>query len=182
METDLHSLPLNTKLTEHFTLGEMVASQTAARNDLDNYPDYERFGNGVEFARVLLEPLREVFGPVYSSSWNRSPIVNKKIGGSKTSAHMHCVAMDHTTQASLYAEMDWWIGGDLPYDQVIYEFGRWIHVGWKTPDHPVPRRQALMAFLEETDEIDPKTGKKKKKTKYYPYNPSLIDESGTELK
>lgn len=168
--TDLHKLLLSTRLTKHFTLGEMVASQTATRLDIDNFPAYEQFRQGVEFAQVLLEPLRLAFGPVYSSSWNRVPALNNAIGGSKTSAHMYGVAMDHRTRHTVFNEMNWWIRGNLPYDQVIFEFGRWIHVGWKTPTHPTPRRQALMAFRVNG------------KTIYYPYNPRLINTNGTGLR
>lgn len=165
-ETDFHTLPLKTRLTKHFTYGEMIASQTAARHDIDNTPDFQTFKAGVEFAQTLLEPLRAEFGPVYPSSWLRVLALNAILPGtSKTSAHMYAVALDHTTQASLYDEMAWWINSDLPFDQVIYEYGRWIHIGGPKPGHE-PRRQALMKFAG---------------TPYLTYDPNQIDATGTKL-
>ena len=36
------------------------------------------------------------------------------------------------------------VDSKIPYDQVIFEFGRWIHVSWS----PNPRRQALVAYMK----------------------------------
>ncbi len=183
LETDLHELPLRTRLTEHFTFGEMIVSQAAARNGFDNVPPYVIFKAGVEFARELLEPLRDRFGPVYSTSWFRSHEVNTKIGGSESSAHMLACAMDHTTQVPLQDEMAWWIDGDLPFDQVIYEYGGWIHVGGAKPGYG-PRREALMTFRIPVvpEVIDPETGKPKTKTEYFLYDANRINARGDGVK
>lgn len=166
-----------TQLSAHFSLEEMTVSQEAVRQGIDNTPTPEHRVNLVELCTDLLEPLRGWAGPVYVSSGYRSPAVNKAIGGSETSAHMFGWACDHRTQKSLFDEMEWWAKSGLPFDQVIYEFGRWIHVGRRKPGLALAetRHQLLMAFKEPDA-----TGKLV--TKYYPYDRGQIDASGTKRK
>lgn len=164
------------QLSKNFSLEEMTLSQEAVRLGIDNLPTPEHRANLVALCEQLLEPLRAWAGPVYVSSGYRSPKLNTEIGGSKTSVHVFGLACDHRTQKSLYDEMEWWSKSGLPFDQVIYEFGRWIHVGFARPGTN-PRHEMLMAFKV----TDPKDSKKMV-TKYYPYDRSLIDVSGTKLK
>ena len=78
-----------------------------------------------------LQPLREaVKRPIFVSSGYRSPDLNSLIGGSKTSAHMQGNAADFRVSGmtpfdtcNLIVEMG------LPFDQVIQEFGKWVHLG-----------------------------------------------------
>lgn len=131
------------QLTPHFTLSEFTDSQTAARMGIDNTPTPEIRANLLRLAQVM-EIAREKLGkPILISSGYRSPALNAAVGGSANSAHMQGLACDftcpgfgtpHEIATKLHGEPD------LPYDQIIYEFASWVHLGLSTSE---PRRMAL---------------------------------------
>lgn len=123
------------QLSKHFTLAEMIQSQTAVRNGLDNTPTPAVVLALEALCDNLLEPVREHFGrPVLVSSGYRSPAVNRKAGGSPTSQHRLGEAADFTVQGVSNLVVARWIRDSLKYDQLIYEFGEagWIHASWST--------------------------------------------------
>lgn len=134
------------RLTDHFTLAEFLRSDTAERLCIDNTPDGASLANLQTHTAPGLEQARLLLGhPIYISSGYRSPTLNKRIGGSKTSAHCRGMAVDFTcpgygsprevaTRLAL---------SDIDFDQLIYE-GRWIHMGFAY----TPRRQLLTAHFK----------------------------------
>ena len=125
---------LNDKLTPHFTLGEMLVSQTASRRGLDNTPGPAVIAALRLLCGQLLEPIRAHFGsPVVVTSGYRSPAVNKACGGSPTSQHVLGEAADFTVPGVSNLALAQWMRDKLDYDQLIYEFGEsgWIHVSWR---------------------------------------------------
>lgn len=134
------------QLTPHFTLEEMTLSQTAAREGIDNKPSPDIVKN-LRVTCELLERVRTLLGnvPILVSSGYRSPALNKAVGGSKNSAHMSGFAVDFTAPAfgtplRIARAVS---GSDLMYDQLIHEFGVWVHLGLSAG---APRRQDLSAF------------------------------------
>ncbi len=134
-----------TKLTEHFTLDEFTASQTAARMGIPNVPAGDELANVQRTAEVM-ERVRTLLGnrPILISSGYRCPEVNRAVGGSSTSAHMSGLAVDFTCPGfgspreicnALSPHM-----ADLGLDQLIYEFDSWVHLGLSTG---APRMMAL---------------------------------------
>jgi hypothetical protein len=119
------------KLSANFTLEEFLISQTAERHGIDMTPPPEVVGNLRRLCEGCLQPLRAATNrPIFISSGFRSPELNSLIGGSQTSAHMRGDAADFRVSGmtpfdtcKLIVEMG------LPYDQVIHEFGRWVHLG-----------------------------------------------------
>jgi zinc D-Ala-D-Ala carboxypeptidase len=72
-------------ITPNFTLEEMIVSQVAAREGLDNTPSQQVISN-LHLLCEALERVRALFGlPVIISSGYRSPALNKRIGGSPRS-------------------------------------------------------------------------------------------------
>ena len=63
-------------LTEHFSYNEMTRSAWAERNGVDNTPDSLQLLAIENLCRVLLEPLRQQFGPILINSACRSEAVN----------------------------------------------------------------------------------------------------------
>jgi hypothetical protein len=119
-------------LTPHFTLDEMVFSQTAARMGIDNTPTAQIVHNLRRVCQAL-ETVREEMGelPVIVSSGYRSPALNRAVGGSASSRHMIGLAVDFTVPRygpTLRVARAIATCG-LQYDQVIHEFGRWVHLG-----------------------------------------------------
>ena len=140
------------RLSHHFTLAELTA--TAVRG-LDNTPSIGDAENLRYLCTEVLEPTRAVFGPMYTTSGYRSPAVNERLGGSSTSMHRFGCAWDGVP---LRAGIRWTsvinflMDGGLPVDQVIYEFGRWLHIGTK-PNGINCRHQALMIFTPGKYEV-----------------------------
>lgn len=116
------------KLSEHFTLEEMTASDYATRHGLDNSPDQYVLENLIRLANHL-EDVRMVLGsPIYISSGYRSALVNKGVGGSKNSDHIKGLAADFVchgfgTPKAICQEL---ILAGIQFKQLIHE-GRWVH-------------------------------------------------------
>ena len=132
------------RLSAHFSLAEMTHSATAARRGLGNIPaglDLER----LTVTAGRMEEVRRLLGdrPVTVLSGYRSPQVNKAVGGSTTSAHMTGHAVDFICPSfGTPAEVAAHLARHLTdYDQIIEEFGEWVHVGFG----PGKRGQQLTA-------------------------------------
>lgn len=128
-------------LSEHFTLDELTRSEVAARKALDNTPDAETISNLAELA-LALEKVRELLGhSIHINSGYRSAKVNAAVGSKETSAHRKGWAADFvcpqfgTPQEVCRAILN----STIDYDQVIYEFGSWVHFSVD----PQMRRMAL---------------------------------------
>lgn len=120
------------KLSPHFTLEEMTRSQTAARRDIANEPDDAAVAALKTLCVEVLEPIRVHFDrPVSVTSGYRSPELNRAIGGSRTSQHSQGEAADIVVPGVAVIDLAQWIHRNLNYDQLIYEFGRWVHVSYR---------------------------------------------------
>jgi len=145
-------MPAPALYSPHFSRRELIFSETAARQGIDNTPTPEVERNLITLCNTLLEPLRAEFGAIAVSSGFRCAALNAAVRGSQTSAHMTGCAADvkPVDPAIKLTDMTRWIErSTLPFDQVIYEFGSWVHVGIATPA-AAPRRRALMIFAPET--------------------------------
>ena len=133
------------KLTENFSLEEMLASEIAARKGLDNTTNATEIANLVRTAG-LLEQVRKVVGkPIIINSGFRSKAVNDAVGSKDTSQHRIGCAADIRVPGMTPREVvDAIVKSDIPYDQVIREFDSWTHIS--VPDMPSrpPRKQALI--------------------------------------
>ena len=119
-------------LSPHFTLGEMTVSQTAARRGIANDPPAGAISNLRTLCAEVLEPVRAHFArPVIVSSGYRSPALNRAIGGSPSSQHCLGEAADITVPGVGVLDLAQWLHRNLDYDQLIYEYGRWVHVSYR---------------------------------------------------
>ena len=133
------------KLTDHFSLEEMTFSESAVRHGLDNKPDSASRQNLLELSENLLEPIRELAGgPIAVTSGFRSLTLNSIIGGSPKSQHKTGEAADINcpllNPQALFQRIR---ESGLPFDQLIDEFGAWVHVSFRKPGRN--RRQVLSA-------------------------------------
>ncbi|WP_110971290.1 D-Ala-D-Ala carboxypeptidase family metallohydrolase [Pseudomonas huaxiensis] len=117
-------------LTPHFTLAEMTASQVANREGIDNEPDSLVIANLVDLCRSL-EVVRSLVGmPIMVSSGYRSEVLNRRIGGSSTSAHVKGLAADIIAVSLSPRDLaQRIIDSGLSFDQLILEFDGWVHLG-----------------------------------------------------
>lgn len=136
-------------LSPHFTRREMTGSETATRLEIDNTPPPTAEHNLARLCNDYLEPIRAWAGPLRISSGYRCPELNRAIGGSVTSAHMDGRAADFeplSPELSLRRVVFWLVNeSGLDFDQVIYEFGAWVHIGIAQLGQK-PRREALIIF------------------------------------
>jgi zinc D-Ala-D-Ala carboxypeptidase len=130
------------KLTEHFTLEELIQSDTAERRGIFNEPDVDVVEQLQVTARRL-EEVRELLGaPILIKSGYRSPALNAAVGGSRKSQHCRGEAVDFIAPGygSPKAICQAIEASDIPFDQLIEE-GSWVHVSFRGN----PRRQVLTA-------------------------------------
>ena len=145
------------QLTTHISLTEATKSNTAERLGIDNFPNSYILSKMQETATQLFEPLRIFVGePIYISSFYRSPELNKVIGGSSRSQHCKGEAIDiDDVYSNRYTNADYfnYIKENLPFDQLIWEFGdddspSWVHMSY-TEDLKERRGRILRAIKEK---------------------------------
>ncbi|WP_085674870.1 MULTISPECIES: D-Ala-D-Ala carboxypeptidase family metallohydrolase [unclassified Pseudomonas] len=129
------------QITPHFTLKELTASQTAARDGLDNTPSPEVVAN-LRLLCQALEQVRALFAsPVIISSGYRSPAVNARVGGVRNSQHISGLAADFMVLGVNNREVVRRVSeSDVPFDQLILEFDSWVHLSVSAA---APRREVL---------------------------------------
>lgn len=140
------------KISKYLTLTEVTKSETAIRKGIDNTPDKEHLENIKYTAENIFDPVREfIGGPLFASSFYRSPQLNSAIGGSKTSQHSKGEAVDMDCDrygvSNNKAVFDY-IKDNLPFDQLIWEFGdrtnpAWVHASIKKTKN---RHEVLRAY------------------------------------
>lgn len=128
------------KISEHLDLTEVMVSDTAKRRGISNMPSTTAIANLQLLASEIFEPIRSHFGvPIHISSGYRSLELNKAIGGSSTSQHCagEALDIDMDGSSSFVSNKDIFdfIRKNLPFDQLIWEFGDnsnpdWVHVSY----------------------------------------------------
>ncbi len=141
------------RISEHLSLAEVMISESAKRLGIDNTPSPTAMDNLRLLASEIFEPIRRHFGvPIHISSGYRSLELNKAIGGSQTSQHCAGEALDIDMDGSPSGvdnkDIFEYIRKNLPFDQLIWEFGTdsnpdWVHVSYDSAGKQ--RRQILRA-------------------------------------
>ena len=119
-------------LTKNFSYPEMIKSSTAHRLGISNDATREHVINLVNLCNFILQPVRNQFGPIRVNSGYRSPVLNKAVGGSKTSQHCNGEAADFESSRISNPVLATWVAKNLDFDQLILEFydGKDPHSGW----------------------------------------------------
>lgn len=120
---------MSTMLSKYFSYEELTTTQIRG---VDNTPDAEHLEN-LKHTAWQLDIVRHILkdNPIHINSGYRSPEVNARIGGSKTSAHSLGHAADlicpqfGDPKAICEAIRD----SGLRFDQLIYE-GTWVHISF----------------------------------------------------
>lgn len=146
-------IPAGTRVSPHFLYAELVTTDHREFIDeQENAPPQIR-ANLVRLAVDLLEPARAIVGPLRVNSAYRCPGLNVAIGGSKTSRHMDGLAADvYPLDLELRDAYERLAQSGLPFDQIIFEFGRWIHIGAALHGHE-PRLQRLAIYAPGKYEV-----------------------------
>lgn len=134
------------QLSEHFSLEELTASETAARNNWDNTPNATELSNLVRLA-AFLEEVKTVLGgkPVMINSAFRSKLVNDAVGSKDSSQHrIGCAADIRVPNMTPDEVVKAVIASGIGYDQIIREFDRWTHISIPNTAGDNPCRQSLI--------------------------------------
>jgi zinc D-Ala-D-Ala carboxypeptidase len=139
------------KLTENFSLEELIQSQIGARKGLDNTPNASEIANLVRTA-LLLEQVRALLKkPIIVNSGFRSKAVNDAVGSRDTSQHrLGCAADIRIPGMTPKQVVEAIMKSDIPYDQVIREFDSWTHISVPNTTTDKPRRQVLIIDRQGT--------------------------------
>lgn len=136
-----------TRLSHNFYLDEFTRSDTAEQHGLAIVvePGSEVERNIQRLVDTVLQPLRDALGPVTITSGYRPRKLNLLIGGSPTSQHQYGKAADIVVPGYTPQQVAEWIRDNIGgYDQLIHEFGRWVHVSVPA-DNTAPRNECLTA-------------------------------------
>lgn len=123
---------------KYFSISEMTKSDTARRLGIDNTPPDSIKKNLTLFIEKVLDPIREDWGsPIIVSSGYRCPMLNKAVGGVKTSGHLYGFCADLQVKGDLRKfsnfVIEWMKEHQMKYDQIIWEkCGNvtWLHFCW----------------------------------------------------
>ena len=150
------------RLTRSFSLEQLIYSETAERERIDNTPspdiikNLRRLAKGLEQVQALIE------FPLEISSGYRSSELNRRGGGAETSQHTMGQAADFTcaefgTPVDIVKAIR---DADIEFDQCILEYAKWVHISFSQS----PRGRVLTIY-------DPKEG----------YLDGLWDQGGKQI-
>lgn len=128
---------------KYFTLYELCKSDTAKKQNIDNFPTWEVADNLKELVINVLDPLREMYGkPIIINSGYRSKTLNKAVKGSNTSDHMSGRAADiDAGSIEENKKLFDYIKDNFEFDQLIDEKNlSWVHVSFRKNNN---RKQIL---------------------------------------
>jgi len=122
-------------MSRYFKLSELTHSDTADRLGMSNVPNEEMTSHLLELMSVL-DDLRSYVGcPIRVTSGYRCPLLNRRVGGSATSAHTIGYAADLQPVGlsfNVFKRMVLEWAKEAKFDQCIIERNSqtsWIHLG-----------------------------------------------------
>jgi hypothetical protein len=143
------------QLSPNFTLAHFTRSETARERGIANQPETEHLPQLQRLAAAL-EQVQALLGtPLQITSGYRSPALNAAVGGVPTSRHALGLAADFVCPGfGTPLEVAQAIATSaIAFDQLIHEFGRWVHVGLAPPGDK-PRRQLLTICSGQEGYVD----------------------------
>lgn len=118
----------------NFKISEFIYSETALKKNICNIPqEYIIYENLMRLVVDVLQPLRNYYKkPIRIHSGYRCKLLNDEIGGAKNSQHLNGMAVDFTVDKEPITSVIKKIKEmGLPYDQLINEYGNWVHLSLK---------------------------------------------------
>ena len=118
---------------KYFTFKEMIQSDTAKSNGIENIPNWDQINALMNLIKYVLDPLRSLYKKaIRVSSGFRSEALNEAVNGSKTSQHTKGEAADLTAGSKkANRKLFELIRDNLTFDQLIDESDySWIHVSF----------------------------------------------------
>jgi len=132
------------QLTPNFSLEQLIFSETAEREGINNGPGAELMDNLQRLARGL-EQVQALIGfPLEISSGYRCPELNRRVGGASGSQHTLGMAADFICPAfgSPVDIIQAVRASDIVFDQCILEYAKWVHMSFSS----TPRGRILTIY------------------------------------
>ena len=132
----------DTRLSPHFRLGEFINLHKYP----DNKPTMQYVANMTYGCLMLLEPARQVVGPILINSGFRNTRVNALVGGVRNSQHLLGQAADIRPQDPQQFQrlVDFLQSHDLT-DQLLTGNG-WLHISWNP--FGIPRHDVRIGYYK----------------------------------
>lgn len=145
------------KLSQNFTLEEMIASSTAKAKGISNVPTAQHKNNLKYLCVSILEPLRALLNEKYKtynkkavksvsikvSSGYRSSALNKAVGGSSTS--QHCTGEAADIKAVITCQDG--TKKELPYNELYEDIKVFVKLGKLNIDQVIQERSGLAKWV-----------------------------------
>ena len=130
------------RLSAHFKLVEFLN----VKKYPDNKPTLQDVANMTYGCIMLLEPARQVVGPIIISSGFRNSRVNRQVGGVANSQHLIGQAADIRPQdpAKFQSLVDFLKTSE--YTDQLLTGSTWLHISW-SPFRP-PRHQIRIGYYK----------------------------------
>ncbi len=141
-------------LSDNFSLAEATNSQTASRNDIDNYHPSQAVIDVAIKTATKLEKVRAILKkPMHIDSWIRCLELNRALRSSDSSQHIKGEAVDFIApQFGSPLDVCKAIIADkliINFDQLILEH-TWVHISWQSIPWSVQRGQVLSLLANKT--------------------------------
>ena len=116
----------DTRLSPHFKLGEFIKQSKYP----DNKPTMQHVANMTYGCLMLLEPARQVVGPIIINSGFRNARVNALVGGVKNSQHLMGQAADIRPKDPRQFQLLVDFLRTSPYTDQLLTGNGWLHISW----------------------------------------------------
>ena len=115
-----------TRLSPHFKLGEFLNLKKYP----ENVPSMQVVANLTYGCYQLLEPARQVVGPIIINSGFRNETVNRRVGGVKNSQHLIGQAADiRAKDPAQFQHLVDFLKSSQYTDQLLTG-STWLHISW----------------------------------------------------
>lgn len=142
------------QLSKNFWLREFLWSDAAVRMGRNIVPTDADIKNLQRLCHEVLQPIRDAIAkPMVITSGLRPPWLNTLIGGARNSEHISARAADFKVVGMTPYEATMVISKmDLPWNQLIHEFGSWTHISVAIAGTN-PNREILTATRADTKTV-----------------------------
>ena len=132
----------DTRLSSHFKLGEFLNLGKYP----DNKPTMQHVANMTYGCLMLLEPARQMVGPIIINSGYRNPRVNSLVGGVRNSQHLLGQAADiRPKDPQQFQRLVAFLQTHDLTDQLLTGPG-WLHISWNPLG--IPRHDVRIAYYK----------------------------------
>jgi hypothetical protein len=132
------------KVSKNFKKYEFTDSVEGKKAGITNEMSVDDAIRATQLAILVLQPVRDKFGPIKIRSGKRVDALNKLVGGSKTSEHRLASAADiepicknEIERRLALQKIYYWIKDNLDYNELILEYSKnshdvdWVHVSFR---------------------------------------------------